>query len=220
MEVMIAMNATKMMKMKNFKRGAIALSLLSLLVLMAACADAKPSITVRAFDNKAGSGTEVPADAITDMMTTELHNSGLFDLMEREKLDYIAEEIRLGQSGLVDPSTAPELGRIKGAQYTMTGAITLYFYNASAGLVYVPGILGAGAAGKTAYVTIDLRIISNTTGEVLYAAAEQGEAKREAAGLVTRFGGFASGSYGGILASATRDSVMKHVETMKQKNWQ
>ncbi|MDR1917004.1 MAG: CsgG/HfaB family protein [Synergistaceae bacterium] len=203
--------------MRNFRWFAL---ILFLFILAAARADAKPRIAIRAFDNKAGSGTSVPADAITDMMTTELQNAGIFSLMEREKLDYIAEEIKLGQSGLVDESTAPELGKIKGAQYTMTGAITLYFYNASGGVVYVPGILGAGAASNTAYVTIDLRIVSNTTGEVVYAAAEQGEAKREVAGLVTRFGGFANASYGGILAAATRDSVIKHVETMKQKNWE
>jgi curli biogenesis system outer membrane secretion channel CsgG len=206
-----------MTTMKKFRWHA---ALLPFFILLAACADAKPSIAVRAFDNKAGDDAEAPASAITDMMATELHDSGIFTLTEREKLDYIAEEIRLGQSGLVDPSTAPELGKIKGAQYTMTGAITLYFYNASAGAVYVPGILGAGAAGKTAYVTIDLRIIDNATGEVAYAAAEQGEAKREAAGLLTKFGGFASGSYGGILASAARDSVVKHADALKRKNWQ
>ena len=179
----------------------------------------KPRLTIRAFDNKAGSGTEVPASAITEMMTTELLNSGLFSLMEREKLDYIADEIRLGQSGLVDSSTAPELGRIKGAQYSMTGAITLYYYNASGGVVPIPGLGGAGAASITGYVTLDIRIMDNATSEVVYAAAETGASTRSAGGLATRYGGFATGSYGGILATATREAVIKHVETMKRRAW-
>ncbi|MDR3280979.1 MAG: CsgG/HfaB family protein [Synergistaceae bacterium] len=194
--------------------------LLLLCVLLSSRADARPTLAVRAFDNKAERGTDVPAQAITDMMTTELYNAGLFSLVEREKLDYVAEEQRLAQSGLMDPSTAPQAGMVKGARYSMTGAITVYYYNASGGIVYVPGIAGGGAGSKTAYVTLDIRIVDNSTSEVIYAAAEQGEAKREASGLITRFGGFASVSYGGILATATRDSVIKHVETMQKINWQ
>ncbi|GHS95065.1 hypothetical protein AGMMS50276_09360 [Synergistales bacterium] len=180
-------------------------------------AEAKPRLSVRAFDNK--TSEKVPAEAINEMMTTELYNSGIFSLMEREKLDYIADEIRLGQSGLMDSSTAPAVGKLKGAQYTMTGAVTLYHYNAKGGAVVLPGIAG-GAAGKTAYVTLDIRVINNETSEVVYAAAEQGSAKREAAGIITKFGGFAQGSYGGILASATRNAVMKHVEAMEEYDWE
>ena len=175
----------------------------------------KPRLSVRTFDNKTSGN--VPAAAITDMMTTELFNAGLFNLVEREKLDYVTDEIKLGMSGLMDPSTAPEVGKIQGAQYMMTGAVTVYYYNTSGGVVFVPGIAGAGAAGRTGYVTLDIRIIDSSTSQVVYAAAEQGSATREIGGLVTRYGGFASGSHGGILASATRDAVMKHVETMKRR---
>ena len=153
------------------------------------------------------------------MMTTELFNAGLFNLVEREKIDYIAEEIRLSQSGLIDPATAPDIGSIKAARYMMTGAITVYYYNASGGVVYIPKIAGGGAGAKTAYVTLDLRVMDTATSEIIYAAAVQGEAKREAAGILTSFGGFGGVSYGGILATATRDSVMKHVAAMRRKEW-
>jgi curli biogenesis system outer membrane secretion channel CsgG len=154
------------------------------------------------------------------MMTTELFDSGLFTLLEREKLDYIAEEQKLGMSGLVDESTAPKVGNIKGARYTMTGAITVYHYHVSGGYLHVPGIAGAGAAEKTAYVTLDIRVIDNETSEVVYSAAQQGEATREASGILTAYAGFAQGSYGGILATATRNSVEKHVAAMKQRSWE
>jgi curli biogenesis system outer membrane secretion channel CsgG len=203
------------------RAGIFALFLLSALCLFAAEAGAKPRLAVRTFDNKTGRGSfSAPAQAITDMMTTELHNAGIFSLMEREKLDFVADEIRLGQSGLVDPSTAPEVGKIKGAQYTMTGAITVYFYNAGGGAVVLPGMAGVMAASRTAYVTLDIRVIDNTTSEVVYAAAADGKAQREAAGVLTRYGGFASANYGGILASATRDSVAKHVAAMRQYDWE
>ena len=198
----------------RYARGVLAVLLSFVLV---SGAEAKPRLTVRAFENK--TGEKVPASAITEMMTTELYKSGLFSLMERERLDYVAEEIRLGQSGLMDSSTAPELGKIKGAQYTMTGAVTVYHYHAEGGVLVIPGIAG-GAAARTAYVTLDIRIIDNETGEVVYAAAEQGKATRELAGFGTRFGGFATATYGGVLASATRDAVVKHVADMEEYEWE
>ncbi|MDR1873865.1 MAG: CsgG/HfaB family protein [Synergistaceae bacterium] len=204
--------------MKNtgrFRRQGV-LALL-LCVLFAGEATAKPRLAIRAFENK--TPEQVPASAITEMMTTELYNAGLFALMERERLDVVTDEIFLGQSGLVDSSTAPEFGKIRGAQYTLTGAVTVYHYRAGGGVVAIPGIAG-GAAAKTAYVTLDIRVIDNTTSEVVYAAAEQGRATREAAGIVTRFGGFATASYGGILATATRDAVARHVTTMKEYGWE
>ena len=174
----------------------------------------RPRLSVRAFDNKT-TNREVPAEAITDMMTTELFNAGLFSLVERERLSYVVDEIELGMMGLLDPSTAPEVGRVQGAQYAMTGAVTVYYYNTSGGVVFVPGIAGGGAASRTGYVTLDIRVIDTTTSAVVYAAAEQGSATRDAGGLVTRFGGFATATHGGILATATRDAVMKHVASMR-----
>lgn len=179
---------------------------------LASSADAKPRLAVRAFENKTDGS--VPADAITEMMTTELYNAGLFDLVEREKLDYVADEIKLGQSGLMDMETAPELGKIQGAQYTMTGAVTQYYYNASGGAVILPGV-GAAVGSRTGYVLLDIRIIDNTTGRVVYAAAEEGASNQTIGGGGVAIGGFASGKFGGILAAATRKSVVKHVEAMK-----
>lgn len=173
---------------------------------------AKPRLAVREFENKTDGN--VPASAITEMMVTELYETGKFTLLEREKLDYIAEEIRLGQSGLMDSETAPEIGRIKGAQYSMTGAVTQYYYNATGGAIVLPG--GGGAVGSnTGYVVLDIRILDNATGEVVYAASCEGASNQTLGGLVTKYGGFASGKIGGVLAAATQKAVVKHVETIK-----
>ena len=185
---------------------------LTLALAGAAAAREKPRLAVREFENKAGGN--VPASAITEMMTTELYEAGLFTLVEREKLHYVGEEIRLSQSGLMDESTAPELGKIKGAQYSMTGAVTEYHYKAAGGAVPIPGIGGVGGASNTAYVTLDIRIINNETGEVAYAAAERGASNQTLGGLITKYGGFGAGKINGILAAATRKAVMKHVESM------
>jgi Uncharacterized protein involved in formation of curli polymers len=194
---------------KGLRFSLLALLFCAVLTLQA---EAKPRLAVRAFDNKTDGS--VPADAITEMMTTELYNAELFELVEREKLDYVAEEIRLGQSGLMDMETAPEVGKVRGAQYTMTGAVTQYYYNASGGAVILPGV-GAAVGSRTGYVMLDIRIIDNATGQVVYAAAEEGASNQTIGGGGVAIGGFASGKFGGILAAATRKSVVKHVESMK-----
>ena len=208
--------------MRRMRRRSCLIWALALSLTLCRGAWAKPRLTVRAFENKT-TERSVPASAITEMMTTELSKAGIFSLMERERLDYIADEIRLGQSGLIDVGTAPEVGRLKGAQYTLTGAVTLYHYNAKGGAVVLPGVGGAMAA-KTAYVGLDVRIIDNETGEIVYAAVQQGRATREAKGIGVAFPGFVGGgatvSYGGILATATRDAVRAHVREMEGYYWE
>ncbi len=195
------------------KRGLCLLLVAALSLAGVAGAEAKPRLAVREFENKAGG--DVPASAVTEMMTTELYEAGLFVLVEREKLNYVADEIRLSQSGLMDESTAPELGKIKGARYSMTGAVTEYHYEAAGGVVPIPGVGGAGGVSNTAYVTLDIRIIDNQTGEVVYAAAERGASNQTLGGLITKYGGFGAGKINGILAAATRKAVMKHVAAMR-----
>ncbi|MBQ7544319.1 MAG: hypothetical protein IJT02_05175 [Synergistaceae bacterium] len=197
--------------------------LVVLLVLgLAGSAAAKPRLAIRAFEDKTEDGN-APAGAVMDMMVSELNKTGIFSLMERERLDYVAEEIKLGQSGLMDPSTAPKVGKIKGAQYSMTGAITVYYYSKKGSGFVVP-ILGFATQAKTAYVMLDLRVIDNSTGDIVYAASQLGESKQVAKGAAAAYKGFFIGGYnrttGGILASATRNAVMKHVDAIKAVYWE
>ena len=189
---------------------------------LASSASALPRMAVRAFEDRTEDG-KAPAGAVMDMMVTELNKAGVFDLMERERLDYIAEEIRLGQSGLMDPSTAPAVGKIKGVQYTMTGAITLYYYNEKGSGFALP-VLGSATQAKTAYVILDIRIIDNSTGQIVYTSDQTGQAKQIAKGAIAAYKGFYIGSYnrttGGLLATATRDAVMKHVNAIKNIYWE
>ncbi len=181
---------------------------------------AKPRLTIVPFKNK--TDTHVPTDAITDMFTTELGNTGIFNLLERERLDDLGAEIRLGQSGLIDQSTAPKVGKLKGSEYMLTGAVTLYHYNVKGGAGGFR-VIGGAAAAKTAYVTLDIRIVDNSTGELVYVGSQQGSSKREIAGAGAGYRGFFVGggnaSYGGILAAATRDAVIKHVEEIDSYDW-
>ena len=188
---------------------------------MTSASFAAPRLAVRAFEDRTQE-QDAPASAIMDMMVTELDKSGVFDLVEREKFDYIAEELELSQSGLVDPSMVLEVGKIHSAQYTMTGAITVYFYNEKKSGFSV--IIGSTVEAKTAYVNLDIRIIDNTTSKVIYSAVKQGQSKQLSKSSGLEFQEFFIGSknktYGGALALATRDAVMQHVSALKKRNWE
>ena len=109
----------------------------------------KPRVAVIAFDDKSEE-KNAPASAIMNMMISELHKTGAFELLEREHLDAVMNERNL--LSISDPSTAAKLGRIAGAQYIITGAITLYYYSEKGSGFLLP-ILGAVTQAKTAYVT-------------------------------------------------------------------
>ena len=180
-----------------------------------------PRLAIRAFEDRTQE-QDAPASAIMDMMVTELDKSGVFDLVEREKFDYIAEELELSQSGLVDPSMVLEVGKIHSAQYTMTGAITVYYYNEKKSGFSV--IIGSTVEANTAYVNLDIRIIDNTTSKVIYSAVKQGKSKQLSKSSGLEFQEFFIGSknktYGGALALATRDAVMQHVAAIKKRDWE
>ena len=191
-----------------------------LTTILTSTSSAAPRLAVRAFEDRTQE-QDAPASAIMDMMVTELDKAGVFDLVEREKFDYIAEELELSQSGLIDPSMVLEVGKIHSAQYTMTGAITVYYYNEKKSGFSV--IIGSTVEAKTAYVNLDIRIIDNTTSKVIYSAVKQGQSKQLSKKSGLEFQEFFIGSknktYGGALALATRDAVMQHVSAIKKRGW-
>ena len=70
---------------------------------------------------------------------------------------------------------------------------------------------------------LDLRIIDNSTGEIVYSASQLGEATRNAKISPALYKGFMRGyekTSGGILASATRDAIRKHVTALKDYDWE
>ena len=83
---------------KSFKHVVFAAVLT--LALAAQSAFAAYTISVETFRNS--SGRYVPVDSIMEMMITELVNSGTFQVVERSRMDVIAREQRMAQSGLTD----------------------------------------------------------------------------------------------------------------------
>ena len=199
------------MKTRSVRFGSFGMlsALCAAFLFLAAPADAKMRIAILQFQDNAGSGA--PAAAITDMMTTELFNTGLFTVVERSRLDAIGREHSLGASGLVDTNTAVQVGRLLGADSLMTGSITEYKSETSGGVVPLP-FGGVAVGSHTAHVTLDVRVINAQTGEVTMVLRERGAANQSMGGVAYNWAAFGTGKTGGILGAATYKAVQNVVQ--------
>lgn len=180
---------------------------LSLTLASAAFAADKPRIAVLEFEAKADrqwyswwrSGG---ASAVQDQMVTELVKSGMFRVIEREKLDALLREKNLSLSGDVSAETAVKAGRLLGVKYFVTGAITEY--GTEGADVHAPSVgklPSFGVGKKTFTAAINARIINTETGEILWA----NDVRKQTKSGRLRVGGFG----GGKSDNAMFDKVLK-----------
>ncbi|HOP36277.1 MAG TPA: tetratricopeptide repeat protein, partial [Syntrophales bacterium] len=59
--------------------------------------------------------------AMADMIITDLAKAPSIAVVERVKMQKLLEELKLGTTGIVDPKTAPRVGRLVGAGRVVTG---------------------------------------------------------------------------------------------------
>ena len=172
----------------------------------------RPSISIQLFEDR--SGANAPGEAITEMLTTELVSADKFKIMEREKIIMSTNEQAMADTGLMDMDTAPERGKLKGADFSITGAITEFRTDSGAGVIPIPGLGGIAIGSHTATVMLDLRVVNNRTGEVIAAIREKGSSNATVGGLATQYGGFGGGKTGGVLAGATHKVVVRIVDQL------
>lgn len=111
---------------------------------------------------------------VSEVLTTSLVNSESFKIIEREQLQKVTKEFELSQTGIIDTSSAKQIGKVLGADAIVTGSVI--------------------KIGKN--LRLDARIIDVTTGIILTAEKSEGEtdlksigtmADRLVADLVTKF---------------------------------
>ena len=82
----------------------------------------KNKIAIMEFVNMQGKVSNL-GKYISEELTTRLYLTGKFEVIERQLLDKIVQEQKISLSGLVDESSAAELGRILGVDAIATGTI-------------------------------------------------------------------------------------------------
>jgi TolB-like protein len=93
---------------------------------VAGAQDTRPGIAVFPFHNGGSYGQDAEnfdalEKGIAGMMISELAANPSARVVEREQIQRLLEEQRLGSSGQVDPQTAARIGKLVGARYVVTG---------------------------------------------------------------------------------------------------
>jgi curli biogenesis system outer membrane secretion channel CsgG len=148
------------------------------------------------FESKVSGLSSQEADAIRDIFTRHLvnANSGTIAVVEREQLLKIGEELRLNMSGLVDPSTAVEIGKIAACRYMLFGSVTKLEEKESREKITVPLNILRGVprqlpsienskVKKEATAGIDARLIDVETAVTVRALHGEGTVSDEDSGI-------------------------------------
>lgn len=86
-------------------------------------------------------------ETVSNLLTTEMAQSTIFTLIERENIDKVIKELELGMTGAVNPETAAKAGELSGAEYLLDGTVAE---------------IGDG-------IVINCKLISTETGEIISA---------------------------------------------------
>ncbi len=139
----------------------------------------KRRVGVVDFLNKKKYGEPRLGTTASDIQNTELAKSGQIIVVERDKLDKIMAEQKLGMSGAIDAGTAAKVGKILGLNAIVTGAIS-QFGEESEGSEY----LITQSKRQIVKCTVDIRVVDAETGQILYADSGSGLAKKHTGGVL------------------------------------
>lgn len=200
---------------------------LALMTLAAGPAFAQPgslkkTVAVDVFGGSELTAGTVSADGLTAMLTDILINDGRFVVVERQALASIQTEQQLGSSGGARVETAAASGGLTGANLVIKGAITKYNPNAGGGGLSIGGApagmfsAGAGLRTRKTTVSISLRLIDTTTGQVIATVNADGSASGQQAdaGLINKTDGSTLGANTfreTAIGKAVQDAILKAV---------
>jgi len=165
--------------MKKYS-GLISAALLMVFTVHGWCAGKKIVCVMDLEDKSNHSHTwQNVGTGIAEMMVTSLAGTKKYTLIEREKLQQVIDEQKLGASGAVTAQTAAKIGRLLGAQYIVTGAVTEFgVKDSKIGVGGLEKVLPFGGGAKvsknTARVAIDVRAIDTTSAQIVAAAKGEG----------------------------------------------
>jgi TolB-like protein len=97
---------------------------IALLVSRSADAAERVTVAVLYFDNNSPDREyDVLQKGLADMLVTDLSQVESLQVVERDKLQKLIDELKLQRSRFFDPRTAQQLGKGIGARYAVTGAL-------------------------------------------------------------------------------------------------
>lgn len=211
------------------KKGA---KLISAVLLLASAVNGwcggKKIICVMDLDDKSSHshGWQNVGTGVAEMLVTALADSKKYTLVEREQMEKVIAEQKLGASGAVTAQTAAKIGRLLGAQYIITGAITEFgVKDSKIGVGGLEKVLPFGGGAKvsknTARAALDVRAIDTTSAQIVAAAKGEGsKSSAEFKGDLSIAPSFDFGKDGfdeTIIGKAAREAVENVAKELSKK---
>lgn len=147
----------------------------------------EPQVAVLDFDNDSFFESEVLGPSVSTMFQTALVKSKRFKVIDRENLQQIMDEYKLGMSGITSKDIS-SVGQQLGVDYLISGKITEFAIkktgtSVGGGVVDINSISGGGAKIKkekgTARIVVDIRITDVKTGQIIFMDSSVGESYSE-----------------------------------------
>jgi TolB-like protein len=86
-------------------------------------ADTRPTVAVLYFDYSGkDEGLVVLRKGLAQMLISDLSGMPAVRIVERDRLQEVLDEIKLGQSAKIDPASAAKAGKLLGARYMVLGS--------------------------------------------------------------------------------------------------
>ena len=162
------------------------------------------------FQNKTPSRVLGIGEAAADILGTILQKTDRFIVIPQQDMESILSQQRMGATGVVNPDTAAEMGKVMGLNAIVTGAVTAYS-ETEEGSDY----LVAKSKKQIARVTVDYRIVDTTTGVQLMADSGAGIYSKSESRVLGM--GSKAGYDPDLRDGALRDALTKAMVNMMQK---
>ena len=196
--------------------------------LQPAFAGGKKIVCVIDLEDKSGSHGDWRniGTGMAEMMVTALAETKKYTLIERDKLEAVMAEQKLGASGAVTAQTAAKIGKLLGANYIITGSVTEFgVKDSKIGVGALEKVLPFGGGAKVsttkARVVLDMRAIDTSSAQIIAAAKGEGsKSSSNISGDVSIAPSFDFGKEGfdeTILGKAAREAVDKVAKELTAK---
>jgi len=170
----------------------------------------RKKVAVADFEDKSGYGREQVGAPAADILATRLVDCEQFAVYERQKISVALDELKLGQSGIIDPTTAQQVGKMIGADFMFYGTVSKVAFRRERTNVII-----AQNVSQIADVTVMCRMIHVQSGRIVFAKAGDGTASRSASGSLGLGGSMSYDS--GLFADALRAAIDKMLDEMIDK---
>ena len=168
--------------------------------------DQRIKVAVLTFDDRTDYGKGRLGTSASNILITFLSRSGQFSLYEREKLDAILAEQKIGAD--LDAGRAAAIGKLVGVDYVFIGAVSNYGYKSERTQVLIFG----DKVVQKAEATVDVRMVEVATGRIVASESGTGVVTIESGHVLGV--GTSTGYDETTAANALRAAISQYVDTL------